>query len=119
MAGGSTSTNGGQELSRHGEKKEGSANNTTSNSPTGYYSPINMDTDDDITITAVIHLGDKVSRRSSHKSSRHCSPKQQDKADKLISSVQQLVTTFNTTRKDRPRSTSRQNNCGSDDWRKI
>ena len=66
-----------------------------------------MDTDDYVTITSVIHLGDKVSERSSRKTTRLRSPKQQDKVDKLISSVQQLVTTFNTTRKDRPRSTSR------------
>ncbi len=78
-----------------------------------------MDTDEDVTITALIHLGDKVSGRSSRKTTRPRSAKQQDKADKLISSVQQLVTTLNTTRKDRPRSTSRQNNCGSDDRRKI
>merc|ERR1712082_447904 len=50
-----------------GEKKEGSANNTTSNSQKGHYSPTNMETDDDVKIMAVIHQGDKVSGRSSHK----------------------------------------------------
>ncbi len=119
MAGGSTPTNGGQELSGHGEKKKGSANNTTPNSPTGYYSPINMDTDDDVTITSVTHLGDKVSERSSRKNTCPRSPKLQDKVDKLISSVQQLVTTFNPTRKATPTSTPRQTNCGSDDQTQI